>query len=147
MEKFEYSNKRYSKVPLLSIDKPSRKIKLSTPNEYLEVTFSKETNGGQFTILFNALSALMPDADAVAFMMQDMVQKLDGAKLLVECKQGVIWDNAREGKFREDAWKDEMSFEEWCSTEQIAREFYLRKNKKTKILEDKIINIADLLKK
>ncbi len=145
MEKFEYENERFSKEPRLYIDKSKREISISSPNEYYVLTLSKDISGGQFTILFNVLSDLMPNIAIVIATMYDMASKLEGACVLSELKQGVIWDRCKAGQFKEDRWGDGMPFSEWCSSEQVAKEYYRRPNRAKKTFEEKKINLQDLL--
>jgi len=147
MEKFEYQNNRFTKEPQLYSDKPHREIHLSTFNEHFVLSVAKDTNGGQFSILFNVLSDLMPKVEVVAATMHDMATQLKGGCFLSELKQGVVWDGSPEGRFREDRWYDDMTFEKWCSVKQIANEFYgnkKRPQRKPTFAEQKI-NLTDLL--
>lgn len=148
MKNFEYNNIRFSKEPLLYTLKPEREIHVSTFNEHLILRLSKTINLGQFTILVNALKGFMPDFNIVATVMRDMATDSTlGGTFLCEFKQGVQWNGSRKYKFRDDPWQDGLSFEEWCSPRQVAREYYGQKNRRSKIKvdDDILINIKDLL--
>lgn len=147
MKNFEYENSRFTKEPLLLANKAERKVELSTINEYTALSFSKdEVNGGQFSVIVNALVDLMPDTEAVIKTMRDMTAHFKSGCLSSELKQGVVWQKGRKYQMRDDPWNDEMPFEEWCSPEQIAREYYGRRRQRaTKTTEERIISLTDLL--
>ena len=148
MKNFEYTNNRFTKEPLLLANKAERKIELSTFNECTTISFSKdEVNGGQFSIIVNALLDIMPDTEAVIKTMREMVAHFKSGTMSSDFKQGVVWNNSRKYRMRDDVWNDGLTFEEWCSDEQIAKEYYSKRNRKIAIKKptDKIMSLQDLL--
>jgi len=140
MKNFEYENTRFMKKPLLYGDKTNRRIHLSLEDEHITLVLKDLV---EYPILLESLNKMLPDYRLIASTMSDMAIQIDGASITCELKQGAIWSKSKHGKFKEDHWRD-MSFDEWCSTEQVAREFY-GGNRKPKY-ENTLIDIKDLLK-
>lgn len=127
MKNFEYESDRFSDKQKLWPIRAKREIHFASQNEHFTLYLDKNIGNIEFNILYESLEKSKdPPRD-----MHEMAMSLNNACIVGDYKQGTIWNDSKDSKFRDDPWKDKMSFEEWCSSEQVAKEFYKKvKNKK-----------------
>ena len=115
-------------------DEEALKITFITHEEHTVFQFPKDYDKGAFLKTYDFF--LDFPVSQMHKAMSEIARSVPGSTLYSELKPGLIYDNHHQPEFfvnragkqvNRDRWSDGMTWEQWCSDEQVAKEFYSRK--------------------
>jgi len=122
----------YNEMPELTINEDARMIKLALPEE-VRTLYLTQVSVEELRRIFGKIEAADNTLEQIEAMQGYAI--INRGLLCGSHKPGVIWDerhtteffeNRRGEKVARDIWQREpqISFNEWCSQNQIAKEYY-----------------------
>lgn len=116
-----------------------KQITLITHNERTVLQFPADYSEERFAQTYDFFLDYSPNE--LHKVMGEISRQIPGSLLIGEIKPGATYDarhkpefflNRKGEKVNRDRWSDGLTFEEWCSEEQIAKEFHSRRKTKNR---------------
>ena len=123
---------RFLSTPGIAVFDGDHKIHLVTDLEHTTLHLKDDVSQGDIDLCVNMLKSEIDagkDIDEVMKSLTLFHKLCVGSCIMGDIKPGVLWD-WNEEEDRRDRWQDRVSWEEWCSPEYIASEYYNRENQR-----------------